>query len=106
MNEILSLVLALVTGISLGMIFFGGLWWTVKNGKESKRPALLFFGSFLLRTGIVMLGFYFIGNGYWERMMVSLFGFIMARIIVKRLIQQSGRKQTRSVQEGNHEPQS
>jgi hypothetical protein len=32
MNETLSLVLALVTGVLLGAIFFGGLWWTVRKG--------------------------------------------------------------------------
>jgi len=107
MNEILSLALSFVTGISLGVMFFGGLWLTIQNGKGSKRPALWFFGSFLLRTGLVILGFYFIGNGHWERMMVCLLGFIMARIIiVKRRIQLSGRKQTHSVQEGSHESQS
>ena len=31
MNEILNLVLNLVTGILLGAIFFGGLWWTVQK---------------------------------------------------------------------------
>ena len=50
MNETLSLVLALVTGVLLGAIFFGGLWWTVRKGVSSKRPALWFLGSLLLRT--------------------------------------------------------
>ena len=30
MNETLALVLALVTGVLLGAMFFGGLWWTVR----------------------------------------------------------------------------
>ena len=106
MNEILSLVLAFVAGISLGVIFFGGLWWTVQNGKGSKRPALWFFSSFLLRTGLVLLGFYFVENGHWERTIMCLLGFVMARIIAQHLVQLSGRKQTNSVQEGSHDTQS
>ena len=47
MNETLSLVLALVAGVLLGAIFFGGLWWTVRKGVSSKQPALWFFGSLL-----------------------------------------------------------
>ena len=106
MNEINSLSLTLVIGISLGIIFFGGLWWTVQKGTESKHPALWFTGSFLLRVGIVLLGFYFIGNRHWERMIVCLIGFILARIIVKQLIQMIGRKQTQSTQEDSNESQS
>jgi F1F0 ATPase subunit 2 len=85
MHETLSLVLALVTGVLLGGIFFGGLWWTVRKGVSSKRPALWFFGSLLLRTSITLAGFYLIGRGHWERLLACLFGFIIARFIVMRL---------------------
>ena len=60
MNETLTLVLALVTGVLLGAIFFGGLWWTVRKGVSSERPALWFLGSLLLRTSITLTGFYFV----------------------------------------------
>jgi F1F0 ATPase subunit 2 len=51
-----------VAGVLLGAIFFGGLWWTVRKGVSSKRPALCFFGSLLLRTSIALAGFYFVGR--------------------------------------------
>lgn len=85
MNEILSLVLALVTGLLLGMMFFGGLWWTVQKGVSSKRPALWFFGSLLLRTSIALTGFTFIARGHWERLLLCIIGFAIARFIVMRL---------------------
>jgi F1F0 ATPase subunit 2 len=85
MNETLSLVLALLTGILLGAIFFGGLWWTVRKCVSSKQPALWFFGSGLLRTSAVLAGFYLIAQGHWERLLACLFGFVMARVIVTRL---------------------
>jgi len=47
MTETLGLMLALVTGISLGAMFFGSLWWTVQKGVSSKQPALWFLGSLL-----------------------------------------------------------
>ena len=62
MNEMLNLVQALVTGVLLGAIYFGGLWWTIQKGVSSKQPALWFFGSLLLRTGIALAGFYFISD--------------------------------------------
>lgn len=52
MNETLALLLAWVAGVLLGVIFFGSLWWTVRRGLSSKRPALWFLSSLLLRTSI------------------------------------------------------
>jgi F1F0 ATPase subunit 2 len=85
MNETLTLVLALVTGVLLGVMFFGGLWWTVLKGVSSNHPAFWFFGSLLLRMSIALAGFYFIALGHWERLLVCLLGFVIARLIVTRL---------------------
>ncbi len=85
MNEWLTLALAGMAGLLLGAIFFGGLWWTVRLGVTSKRPALLFLGSMLLRTGVVIAGFYVVSDGHWQRLLACLFGFGFARFIVMRL---------------------
>jgi len=84
-NEIPALALALAAGMLLGALFFGGLWWTVRKGLSSKRPALWFMGSLLLRTGIVLAGFYFVSAAHWERLLACLLGFVIARLIVTRL---------------------
>ena len=85
MNEKLSLVLACMAGGALGATFFGGLWWTVRKGMTSCRPVLWMFGSFLLRTGMALAGFYFVSDGDWQRLLACLAGFIMARMVVTRL---------------------
>ena len=103
MNETLILVLALATGVLLGAIFFGGLWWTVQKGVSSKRPALWFFGSLLLRTSIALVGFYFIARGHWERLLVCLLGFVMARLIVMWLTR-AAEKPTYLAQGASHAP--
>jgi F1F0 ATPase subunit 2 len=82
MNEWLTLALAGMAGLLLGAIFFGGLWWTVRLGVASRRPALLFAGSLLLRTVIVVAGFYLLGDGHWQRLLACLCGFVIARFIV------------------------
>jgi F1F0 ATPase subunit 2 len=85
MRETLLLVLALLGGVSLGAIFFGGLWWTVRRGVSSKQPAAWFFGSLMFRTAIALAGFYFVMHGDWRRLVASLCGFILARLCVIRL---------------------
>lgn len=85
MNELLSLVPALITGIALGGIFFGGLWWTVRKCVSAGQPALWIFGSGLLRMTGALAGFYLIADGHWERLLAALLGFVTARVIVTRL---------------------
>jgi F1F0 ATPase subunit 2 len=103
MNEPLKLALAFVAGAMLGAMFFGGLWWTVQKGISSKRPALWFFGSLLLRTSIALTGFYFIARGHWEKLLIGLLGFIIARLIVTRL-SRAAKKPTYLPHEAGHAP--
>ena len=101
MNEILNLALALVMGVFIGAIYFGGLWWTVRQGSVSKRPAIWFLGSLLLRTSIAMAGFYLISHGHWENLLVCLLGFVIARLIVMR-VTRIAEKPTDLAQEAYH----
>jgi F1F0 ATPase subunit 2 len=103
MNETLSLMLALATGFWLGVLFFGGLWWTVQKMVSSKQPALWLIGSLFLRTSIALAGFYFIALGHWERLAVCLVGFVVARLLVTRLTR-SMEKPMYSAQEARHAP--
>jgi F1F0 ATPase subunit 2 len=89
MNETGSLLLAMVTGTALGAIFFGGLWWTVRKSFSSHQPALWFLSSVLLRTCLVLAGFYCVARGHWERLALCLVGFVAARLIVTRLTREA-----------------
>jgi F1F0 ATPase subunit 2 len=84
MNEILYMILVLAAGFLLGILFFGGLWLTVKKVGTSKSPALLVLGSFIVRIAIVVVGFYFIGAGNWRFMLMSFAGFLIGRFVMMR----------------------
>jgi F1F0 ATPase subunit 2 len=103
MNEIFLMMPALVAGMLLGAMFFGGLWWTVRKGVSSTRPALWFFSSLLLRTSLTLAGFYVISNGHWEKLLVCLLGFTMARPIITRLTGLA-ENPSRPAQEPSHAP--
>ncbi len=90
MSEAVMLALAGIAGAALGVIFFGGLWWTVRKSVASKRPALWFFGSLLLRTAIVLAGFYLVSDGRWQRILACLIGFFVARFIVTLRLRPTG----------------
>jgi F1F0 ATPase subunit 2 len=86
MTEPLAIAVALTAGLLLGAFFFGGLWWTVRNGLASRRPALLFIGSLLARTAVVLSGFHFAMGDSWQRLLAALLGFVLARVVVTRLV--------------------
>jgi len=104
MNDMLKLVFAWMAGGVLGAFFFGGLWWTVQKSLESARPALWVFGSFLLRMGVTVTGFYLVSGDNWQRMLGCLVGFVMARQIVTRLTRLPEERQARQVPEASHAP--
>jgi F1F0 ATPase subunit 2 len=104
MSSAWTLIAALIEGILIGFIFFGGLWWTVQKGVSSTHPASLFFGSLFVRTTIAVLGFYFVSLRDWHRMIACLLGFMIARILVTRFSLNRGRPLTRIAEEVDGEP--
>src|SRR5580692_1241927 len=74
MNETLARILAWAAGGALGGMFFGGLWWTVRKAVSSKRPALWFLGSLVLRMTIAVTGFYVSSGGHADRLLLCLLG--------------------------------
>jgi len=93
MNEIGIMILSLIAGFLLGVFFFGGLWWTTKKAVLSKSPALWFIASTIVRLGVIITGFYFISHDHWERALICLLGFIIARTIIIKYIQMPEIKQ-------------
>lgn len=86
MNEGIYMLLAVAAGFVLGLVFFGGLWLTLKKGLMSKSPGVLFVLSFIVRTGITLLGFYYVSAGSWQRLLACLVGFTIARFLVRRYV--------------------
>jgi F1F0 ATPase subunit 2 len=104
MNEILIVALTLLAGLLLGGFFFGGLWWTVRRGVSSTRPALWFLGSLLVRMGTVLAGLYYIGHGDWRRLAACLFGFISARFFIMRRLRRPEQSRDIATKEAKHAP--
>ena len=80
MNEILVLALSMISGIFLGVFYFGGLWLTLKHLPFSKQPALLTLSSFLGRSAVCVLCFCIVASNSWEGLVSSLAGFTLAKL--------------------------
>jgi len=104
MSDSIALTLAWMAGTALGVMFFGGLWWTVRKACSSECPALWFFGSLLLRMSITLAGFYFVSGGDWKRLLLCLLGFTVARLVVTWLTRTPAENPTHSAKEASHAP--
>jgi F1F0 ATPase subunit 2 len=84
MNGWTSIFLALGGGAVVGAGFFAGLWWTVERLVRTRRPGLLLAGSFVLRMGFALVGFYLAARAGWQPLLACLLGFMVARLVVAR----------------------
>ncbi|BFM12004.1 hypothetical protein R50072_21570 [Simiduia litorea] len=85
MIDFVPLSMTATVGISMGIIFYGGLYVTVTQGLNSPRPALWFSVSFLLRMCFVLLALYFINDGHWQTIVAFLTGFLVTGAIFQLL---------------------
>jgi len=84
-----SILLGFIVGLVLGFLYFGGLWVTVKRftaGARHSRQLVLV--SFLVRTLIVLLGFYWLLTltTHWQVTALALAGFIVSRLIITKIV--------------------
>lgn len=85
MTGIAPIVVALLAGLILGAIFFGGLWWTVTRTLTATAPAMWFALSALMRMAVVVAGLYGFARVGLPSLIACLCGLLLARSAVKHL---------------------
>ncbi len=58
----------------------------------------------LLRMGITLAGFYFVGRGDWRRLIACLLGFVVARFVVTWLTRAPVENHHSQTPEAGHAP--
>lgn len=80
----MSIIVSLLFGALLGLFYFGGLWLTVRRLPSVARPGLWMIASMVLRTAVVVAGFYLLTAGRWDTLLVALLGFLAVRTTLLR----------------------
>ena len=73
--------LALAAGFTAGIIYFGGLWLTVRKLPHARHPILLALGSLAGRMAILLLPMYLTTAGQLFRVSIFLLAFLFARFL-------------------------
>jgi F1F0 ATPase subunit 2 len=98
MREASILAFALLAGILLGTIFYGGLWWTIRRSASSKNLGAWLVGGFLLRATMAVSSFYLVARDDWRSLAACLLGFLIGRIAVTWLTRAPPDTKTRFAQ--------
>ena len=84
MSDVIALAAGLVTGAVLGVVFFGGLWWTTQRLPTTPRPALLLSLSLLVRVVVLAVGLLLVAQLGGGPLLFAAVGLVVARIGLTR----------------------
>lgn len=82
MEQLLTLISALLMGVALAYLYFLGLWWTVRQAVSRSRPFLWIAGSFVLRVVGLLGVFSLLLSRGWPSLAVGFLGLIVVRLVV------------------------
>ncbi len=85
-SDLFSILVTLLAGFGLGVVFYGGLWITIRALPGSRHPTLLALGSFWGRTALVLGGLILATGHRWQNAVACLAGFIVARMVLVRRV--------------------
>jgi F1F0 ATPase subunit 2 len=74
-----------VVGVLLGILFYGGLWITVRQLMITRHPIAVTLGSLILRLGLVLAGLLLVSRGRWQNVAACFVGLTAGRIVVGSL---------------------
>ncbi len=91
MSDVGQIGLSALFGVLLGMVFFGGLFWTVQRGLQSQRPALTFVVSYFVRIFFVAICFWWMASHQWGSLPTCLCALVATRSVFTRLTRRGQR---------------
>ena len=89
----LPYVFGFLGGLGLGLLYFGGLWLTVRKIPTSRNPQKLLLLSTVLRLGTTLFVFFLVGKGYPFIFLSMLPGFFGGRCFMLRRVGEIDRRQ-------------
>ncbi|MHB9111826.1 MAG: N-ATPase subunit AtpR [Thermoleophilia bacterium] len=85
MTVLIDMILPIFAGLALGLLYFGGLWLTLRRLASAKQPAFLVLGSYLGRLALCLAGFVIIARtSGLQGILICTVAFITVRMIMVR----------------------
>ncbi len=90
MSEVVLWSVTFFGGIFLGLLFYGGLWWSVRLLPAVSHPVLWILSSFIFRVMVTVGGIVLLTDGDWRKVAFALFGFVATRVVMVRTLGSCG----------------
>lgn len=91
MSDAGQIGLSALFGVVLGIVFFGGLFWTIQRGVQSQRPALTFAVSYFVRFFAIGISFWLMASNHWGSIPACLCALVATRYVFTRLTRREQR---------------
>ncbi len=79
-------------GVLVGIVYFGGLWWTVKHLQGTESMTRLLAASWLIRNAFFLGVFFWVMQGNWLRLLAAFAGMVSVRIAMTVYMKIKNRK--------------
>lgn len=76
------MIIGFFGGIILGIIFFGGLYWSVNQLAKVRYPAVLMIASAFVRMGILLFGIFLLADNNIKNMLSIVVGIILVKVVM------------------------
>jgi F1F0 ATPase subunit 2 len=85
MSAVIAVAVGLAVGVVLGLVFFGGLWWTTQRLAGSAQPGILVSVSLLVRVAVLAAGLFLLAQVGSAALLAAVLGLLVTRIGLTRL---------------------
>lgn len=75
-----------IVGLGLGLLYYGGLWLTLRKLTQLRQPAVWLSLSLLLRMIAVVAVLYLLFADSWQQLIMAMLGMLIMRtLLVQRI---------------------
>lgn len=85
----------LAAGAVLGCLYFGGLWWSVRQIKNIEHKKLFLFSSWLFRSVALCGGLFLLAHYNPQMLLGGAAGLLAARFLIVHIVKQKTVKEAR-----------
>ena len=81
------MIIGFLGGTVLGVLFFGGLYYSVGRLTQAKYPALMMMISTVIRMAILLAGVYLLVDGDFRKILAALVGIVLAKFAILFIVE-------------------
>jgi len=79
-----EIAISVIGGTALGLLYFGGLWWTVNRIRNVDHAVGFYLASLIIRAAVLLLSLFWLLQLGIVNLFVAVIGFFAVRLVLIR----------------------